>query len=125
LLNFTIKLEFTIPKATLIHGIACWFDTFFTGSNKEILLSTSPFENPTHWYQVRLLLPEPLAVNKNEKLIGEIKFEANSLQSYYLHLKVGIARSDIWIENTYDLKDPEFRGYTGYVNRSNQSSQSG
>ncbi len=120
-MNFNIKLEFTIPKATLVHGIACWFDSIFDGSAKEIILSTSPFESPTHWYQVRLLLLEPLAVNKNEILAGEITFKANNLQSYYIYLKIGIPRTNIWMENTYDLKDPEFRGFTGYVNRSTQS----
>jgi histone-arginine methyltransferase CARM1 len=100
-----------------MHGICCWFDAIFNGSNEKVILSTSPQSSPTHWYQVRLLLPEPLAINKNQRVEGKIIFKANKLQSYYIYLKVGLPKSDIWIENTYDLKDPEFRGYTSHSNK--------
>lgn len=95
-----------------MHGICCWFDAYFCGSSADITLSTSPHTSPTHWYQVRLLLPEPLAINKNQKLAGRITFKANKIQSYYIYLKIGLPKSDIWLENSYDLKDPEFRGYS-------------
>ncbi len=94
-----------------MHGICCWFDAFFEGCNEKITLSTSAYSTPTHWYQVRLLLPEPIAINRNQKVVGKITFKANKLQSYFIHLKMGLPKSDIWVENTYDLKDPEFRGY--------------
>jgi histone-arginine methyltransferase CARM1 len=54
-----------------MHGISSWFDTNFKGINQEIVLSTSPYNSPTHWYQIRLLLPEPIAINKGQK--GYIK----------------------------------------------------
>jgi hypothetical protein len=41
-------------------------------------------------------------------------FKANNLQSYHIFLKIGIPELDIWIENLYDLKDPDFRGFTNY-----------
>lgn len=69
LLEFIIDLEYVINKPTLLHGIASWFDTSFQGSNQEVILSTSPYNNPTHWYQIRLLLPEPIAINKGQKRI--------------------------------------------------------
>jgi histone-arginine methyltransferase CARM1 len=50
-----------------MHGISSWFDTYFHGSYQDVTLSTSPYNNPTHWYQIRLLLPEPLAINKGQK----------------------------------------------------------
>ncbi len=70
LLEFSIDLDFLINKPSIMHGITCWFDTYFTGTSKEIVLSTSPYNNPTHWYQLRLLLPEPLAINKGQKSIN-------------------------------------------------------
>lgn len=114
LLNFEVDLNFTISKATLMHGISCWFDAYFNGSSQKITLSTSPYNNPTHWYQVRLLLPEPLAINKGCRIKGKITFQANNLQSYYINLKIGIPELNLWIENDYDLKDPDFRGFSGY-----------
>ena len=67
LTEFIVDLEFKINKTTLMHGVSSWFDTYFIGSNQEVTLSTSPYNNPTHWYQIRLLLPEPLAINKGQK----------------------------------------------------------
>jgi hypothetical protein len=98
-----------------MHGISCWFDTYFIGSQSEVVLSTSPYNNPTHWYQVRLLLTEPLAINRGQKIQGKIVFTANNMQSYFIYLKIGIPEINFWIENVYDLKDPEFRGYSGYT----------
>jgi histone-arginine methyltransferase CARM1 len=67
LLEFEVDLDFIIPKTTLLHGISSWFDTYFKGCNKDVTLSTSPYSTPTHWYQIRLLLPEPLAINKGQR----------------------------------------------------------
>ena len=68
LLEFNIDLEFVINKPSLMHGISCWFDTYFEGSTQKVVLSTSPHSHPTHWYQVRLLLlPEPLAIKIRAK----------------------------------------------------------
>jgi histone-arginine methyltransferase CARM1 len=116
-LEFIVDLEFIIPKTTLLHGICSWFDTYFKGCNKDITLSTSPYNSPTHWYQIRLLLPEPIAVNKGQRgiiielylVVGKLLFKVNKLQSYYIFLRIGLPELNIWVENCYDLKDPEFR----------------
>jgi type I protein arginine methyltransferase len=97
-----------------MHGISSWFDTQFGSNNNEIILSTSPYNPPTHWYQVRLILPEPIAVNRGQTIIGKIRFSANDMQSYFIHLKIGIPELNFWVENIYDLKDPDFRGFAYY-----------
>lgn len=113
-MEFSVNLEFDVHKATLMHGISGWFDSYFAGSEQTLVLSTSPYSTPTHWYQMRFLLPEPLAINKGQKVVGKMFFKANKLQSYYIYLKIGLADSNIQIENTYDLKDPDFRGFCSY-----------
>jgi histone-arginine methyltransferase CARM1 len=67
LLDFSVNLEYSFSKPIIIHGIASWFDTNFNGTSSNVILSTSPYNNPTHWYQIRLLLPEPIAVNRGQK----------------------------------------------------------
>jgi histone-arginine methyltransferase CARM1 len=104
-----------------MHGISSWFDAYFIGSSQEVVLSTSPYNPPTHWYQVRLLLPEPLAINKGQKIVGSLIFKANNIRSYYIYLKIGIQELNLWMENVYDLKDPEFRGYSGYTFKPSQN----
>lgn len=109
LLNFTVKLKYTINKPCVVHGISAWFDTLFYGSNAEHVLSTSPKSPTTHWYQVRFLLEEPLAVNEGQVLKGSITFVANKLQSYNINLKLKIDGLNYKRESTYDLKNPDFR----------------
>lgn len=118
LLNFTINVKFKIERASVVHGIAGWFETIFKGSDYEITLCTSPFSKPTHWYQVRLLFNEPLAMNKNQILKGTINFKANKFQSYNISINVKIEGLNIKRECYYDLKNPDFRAtlYNNYNN---------
>ena len=108
LLEFSVKLEYKIPKATLVHGIGCWFDAVL---GEGIILSTSPSNPVTHWYQSRLLLKEPLAVNKNQTLKGELKFKANREQSYFVYLRLEIEGTSIVSDNHYHIKDSELYGF--------------
>lgn len=45
-------------------------------------MSTSPYAEPTHWQQVRFLLPEPLAVNRGQKIAGSVHCKVNDQRSY-------------------------------------------
>ena len=67
-------------------GIACWFDVCFNGSENLVRLSTSPREPATHWYQCRLLLPQPIAVNRTQIVSGLMKMVANERKSYTISL---------------------------------------
>jgi type I protein arginine methyltransferase len=109
LLTFSVKLKFVINKVCVVHGIAGWFDTLFYGSNSEHVLSTSPKSPTTHWYQVRFLLDEPLAINQGQLLKGSITFQANKFQSYNITLKLKIDGLNFKRECHYDLKNPDFR----------------
>ncbi|OWZ50872.1 histone-arginine methyltransferase CARM1 [Cryptococcus neoformans A2-102-5] len=57
-----------------------------------VTLSTGPNVPRTHWQQARLLLPEPLAVNKGERLTGSIHFKVNDARSYDLFLDLQVNR---------------------------------
>ena len=66
----------TIDSATTTHG-----GNFMT---------TSPYAEPTHWQQVRFLLPEPLAVNRGQKISGSVHCKVNDQRSYTMtaHLRL-------------------------------------
>ncbi|CAE7905950.1 Art4 [Symbiodinium sp. KB8] len=81
-----IPLAFTVSRTALCHGIATWFDVEFHGTTKRVTLSTSPFSPATHWYQCRLLLRHPIAVNATQKLTGNIHMTVNSKFSYNIEL---------------------------------------
>lgn len=55
-----------MTKTSLCHGLGCWFDLTFRGSESVVTLSTAPEAPQTHWYQCRLMLETPLAVNATQ-----------------------------------------------------------
>lgn len=63
----TVIMDFshTMKKTAILHGYAMYFDAHFTGADKTVTLHTGPEHPATHWYQTRLLIPDPLGVNRN------------------------------------------------------------
>eukprot|EP01053_Blabericola_migrator_P013229 Blabericola_migrator_1__13228@NODE_917_length_6065_cov_346_982161_g638_i0_p5_GENE_NODE_917_length_6065_cov_346_982161_g638_i0NODE_917_length_6065_cov_346_982161_g638_i0_p5_ORF_typecomplete_len137_score4_02PRMT5_C/PF17286_2/7_3e06_NODE_917_length_6065_cov_346_982161_g638_i048085218 len=103
----------TITNATLIHGVAGWFQVHFDGSETKVTLSTGPWSPPTHWHQLRFMIKTPLAVNPGQQVIGSLSMVAHQQQSYNLKIRLGIAGTNIWSESALiDLKDPDYRWYT-------------
>ena len=103
--NFTIPLNFPITKTAVCHGIGCWFDAHFIGSDNVTTLSTGPNHPGTHWYQCRLLLEHPIAVNAGQRLTGDIRFTANTHLSYDLHIQLHLQGTDISSSQKIRLDD--------------------
>lgn len=57
-------------------------------------MSTSPYAEPTHWQQVRFLLPEPLAVNRGQKLVGSVHCKVNDQRSYTMTAQLSLQNPD-------------------------------
>ncbi|WVO20221.1 uncharacterized protein IAS62_001514 [Cryptococcus decagattii] len=68
-----------------------------------VTLSTGPNVPRTHWQQARLVLPEPLAVNRGERLTGSIHFKVNDARSYDLTLDLEVDRGGGGAECDRDL----------------------
>jgi histone-arginine methyltransferase CARM1 len=64
--------------STTIPGLSNTSQTDTTLSST--YMTTSPFATPTHWQQVRFLLSEPLAVNKGQRLVGQMHCEVNEFR---------------------------------------------
>lgn len=96
-----------IPVA-IMHGIAGWFDIDFLGSQETVVLSTAPECPGTHWYQCRLLLLEPLAVNKGQIITGKLHFRANQAFSYYVDMHLAIEGTEVTSQNRVNLKDQHY-----------------
>lgn len=77
-------------KVGLVHGVGAWFDATFLGSQQIIVLNTSPSFPATHWYQMRFLLPTPLAVNPGQTVVGNFTLVANKEQSFDVKIKMSI-----------------------------------
>ncbi|WOO80677.1 Histone-arginine methyltransferase CARMER [Vanrija pseudolonga] len=88
----------------------------------KVTLSTGPNATRTHWQQSRLLLPEPLAVNRGERVVGTIRFKVNDSRSYDLTLDLRVHRpggptvepDPLRRKTTYNLSQQTFNySYTG------------
>merc|ERR1712176_882886 len=62
--------------------------TRFDGSTERVVLSTSPKAPGTHWYQSRLLLRRPIAVNPGQTVSGTLSFKVNDRLSYDVEVNV-------------------------------------
>lgn len=112
--KFEVLFSFRIEQTAIMHGFACWFDIAFVGSSATIILSTAPERPGTHWYQCRLLLRSPLAVNRGQSISGSLLFEANTKFSYFIHLTVQLDGTDIVSQNRINLHDQVYH----YLNSS-------
>lgn len=77
--------EFELTQATgqgKIHALVVWFDTLFSARHcktEEVVLTTSPREDKTHWAQTLLVLPEPVsALDREEALLCRMTFQQHS-----------------------------------------------
>uniref|UniRef100_A0A0G4HJJ8 type I protein arginine methyltransferase n=1 Tax=Chromera velia CCMP2878 TaxID=1169474 RepID=A0A0G4HJJ8_9ALVE len=108
--SLLFEFDFEIRHTALVHGVAVWFDIFFEGGSSSVGFSTAPGCPPTHWYQMRLLLTKPLAVNAGQRLVGELRMEANGFQSYWADLLLRIEGTEFEAKSvTIDLKDSFYR----------------
>ena len=110
-----------MDKTGMLHGYATWFEGHFRGSEQYYMLSTGPAQPCTHWYQMRLLLQEPLGVNKGQEVRGKLTMKANDEQSYDIVLSASIPVLNVHSTNKLDLKDPEYR--TAYQNWNQDQTQ--
>jgi histone-arginine methyltransferase CARM1 len=85
-----LQSEFVASKTGLCHGLAAWFDVAFDGSEERIVLDTGPNSPGTHWYQCRILLREPIAVNEGQRLSATLRMVGNDRYSYDLTLTIAL-----------------------------------
>lgn len=103
--EFTIPFQFTIEKTSIMHGFGCWFTVDFCGTAARVVLSTGPEAPGTHWYQCRLLLSTPIAVNTGQSISGKMHFRANKKYSYDIELEAGLDGTMVRSRNHIRLHD--------------------
>lgn len=89
------RFRFSCYGSAPMHGFAIWFQVTFPGgdSEKPLVLSTSPFHPVTHWKQALLYLDEPVQVEQDTDISGEITLlpsrDNHRLLRVQLRYKVG------------------------------------
>ncbi|KAJ8542470.1 hypothetical protein ON010_g12344 [Phytophthora cinnamomi] len=85
--TFDFPFHFVVERTAIMHGLGCWFTVDFLGSDARVVLSTAPHDAGTHWYQCRLLLTTPVAVNASQSVSGNLHFVANKKFSYDIDIE--------------------------------------
>mmetsp|Transcript_3043 Transcript_3043/g.7591 ORF Transcript_3043/g.7591 Transcript_3043/m.7591 type:complete len:571 (-) Transcript_3043:541-2253(-) len=117
-IQLPLQLQVTSSGPCTIHGLACWFDVFFHGSQTPVWLSTAPGLPTTHWFQLRCVLKAPIVVaGPGAVLTGSLRLVAHRHQSYDVHVTLtgpplvpgGPPQTASGI---FDLKEPYYRQLT-------------
>ncbi|KAF1792997.1 S-adenosyl-L-methionine-dependent methyltransferase [Phytophthora cactorum] len=103
--HFDFPFHFVVERTAIMHGLGCWFTVDFLGSDARVVLSTAPHDAGTHWYQCRLLLSTPVAVNASQSVSGNLHFVANKKFSYDIDLEVRLDGTSIVSRNHIRLHD--------------------
>lgn len=81
--HFSIKVK---KDTEFVHGFIVWFDVEFPASSSDaVVLSTSPFDKPTHWKQTITLFHDGLEAKAglNIKCFARLKRCSNESKRYY------------------------------------------
>jgi hypothetical protein len=82
------NFQHKINKTALLNGYALYFDAIFAGDDYAVTLHTGPGYPVTHWYETRMLLNEPIGVNRGQELPGHLLMRANKEQCFDTKLSV-------------------------------------
>jgi len=121
--TISVNFRFEIEQTALMHGLACWFDVTFDGTTAVKRLSTGPHSTGTHWYQCRLLMQKPLAVNATQVVVGKIDMKANDCQSYNIFIDAQLEGSKIEAKAIVRLQDQMYHYLTSPADQYAQVAQ--
>lgn len=76
-LSFSAPFKLNPLEPISFHAFVVWFDVFFDGPEATILLSTSPFEQKTHWAQTIFYLKDPIQLNEDSLIEGTFEMHPN------------------------------------------------
>lgn len=112
--DICIPLDLCISTTCSVHGVATWFDVLFDGTTSQRWLSTAPGQPTTHWFQLRCVLQQPIAVTAGQHITGELRLKAHQRQSYDVFLSLtgpplAPGRPPQTASGCLDLKDPFYR----------------
>lgn len=100
--------SFSFKKAGVIHAFGTWFDSGFRASVEEkdsVVLTTSPYGEPTHWRNVTFVLEEQLPVEAGDVIEGKFIIFRNKQWLRHFEVTVTFKKkgSDLVISQTMPL----------------------
>jgi protein arginine N-methyltransferase 1 len=97
-LDFSSEYNVQFRRNDKVHGLAVWFDVFFSFSTPSVKLSTSkeliliyllgPYNRETHWKQTVFYLNDVLTVKKGDTMSGSIAAKKSKSNPRELDIKI-------------------------------------
>jgi protein arginine N-methyltransferase 1 len=87
-LDFFAGYHLKVNKKGFISGFVSWFDVYFSYGKHPIILSTSPFEEDTHWKQGIMYLKTDLPVEEDDEIKGSVIFSKCKVNFRDLDIKL-------------------------------------
>lgn len=101
-LDFAAGFNLKATREAFLSGMVIWFDCYFSYGKTPIILSTSPFKEPTHWKQGILFLETDLPVDEGDRVEGSVLFakcKAN-FRDLDVKLRYRVKNKHLQLENT-------------------------
>jgi len=89
-----------------VHGLVSWFDCDFSGLQRSVTLSTSPYCKPTHWKQTVFYTTKDFDVRRDDVIYGSIANRKSASNFRELDIKISYHhdRSKTDLLNLYKLR---------------------
>lgn len=88
----------------LTHCFTVYFDVEFRGPEKKVKLSTSPFDEETHWCQTALYFDEPIQLDYNDQIYGKFIMRPNDKNPRDQDISLVFNVNQKKIEKNYKLR---------------------
>ena len=82
---FSKKFSLVVTREDTMHALVAYFSISFTRTEKEITLSTGPFDAPTCWKQVFFYLKRPVEARvEHHVIVYKLVFRITSKMSRFV-----------------------------------------
>jgi protein arginine N-methyltransferase 1 len=86
--EFTAEYSVKSNYEDKAHGLVAWWDTDFSGMQRKVTLTTSPYCKPTHWKQTVFYFSKDIDLKRGDILHGSIATRKSLTNFRELDIKI-------------------------------------
>lgn len=86
--EFSVDYQLKAQYDDKVHGLVSWFDCDFSGLQRSVTLSTSPYNKATHWKQTVFYTTKDFEVKRDDVIYGSIANRKSASNFRELDIKI-------------------------------------
>lgn len=94
----------SLEENNMLYGICCFFDVTFSGPEATVILTTSPFNPPTHWSQTIFFFDEPIKVQIGQEITGVFDMKPSPYNYRDQDITITLNAGDTHITQNYRIR---------------------